>query len=560
MKAVLCAINARYAHTCLALHYLRAACAGTCETVLQEYTINDPISRIAWQLIGEQADVYCFSCYIWNIESVRKAAQTVKLALPGSRIVLGGPEVSFNAEEVLTAEPFADFIIAGEGEQALPLLLETGLKEPEKAPNLYYRKNGGILYSFTAPLIDMDKLPDAYAGGFEKGRVVYYESSRGCPFTCSFCLSPAMGRVRYRPLEQVFADMDRFIRAGVKQVKFVDRTFNADAMRARKIFSYLMEKSESTHFHFEIAGHILDDETSSLLKGAKKGLFQFEIGVQSASAATLDAIGRRQDLAKVEHAVEALREAGNIHLHLDLIAGLPLERLEDFRHSLERVFALRPDVIQTGLLKVLHGSRIKGETEKYGIIHCQYPPYEVVATQTLPTDDMARIRRAAHAYNLLCNKGGQATAVAMLAACGTGLFDLLEAFSLWMEGRGYPQAQQSREGTADMLQEYVSDMPAEEKAAATDLIRYGYFKGSHRMNMPGSLSDGLAPEEKEISRTYLVEHVKKTGNDRTMRDMLICAFDYDVTGYDKGQELARNRNLVLFDYSRSDLCIPMRLG
>ncbi|MDP2892403.1 MAG: DUF4080 domain-containing protein [Bacillota bacterium] len=561
MKTVLCAINAKYIHTCLAVHYLKAACRNLCETAVREFTINDPVNRIIWQLIDDEADCYCFSCYIWNIEAVKKAALAIKLALPHSVIIFGGPEVSYNAEGVLTQEPYVDYIISGEGEEALPKLLHSIGGSVESVPNLYYRKDEGIKYTFCAAPLELDALPDAYGDGFEAGRVVYYESSRGCPYSCSFCLSPALGKVRYRSLPKVFSDLKRFISHGVKQVKFVDRTFNADAGRTREIFSYLMKNGRGANFHFEIAAHILDEETLTLLENVEKGLFQFEIGVQSICEKTLDAIGRKQDFSRLEKAVTRLKKTGNIHLHLDLIAGLPLEGLGEFRETLNEVFALKPDMLQLGFLKILHGSALKEETKKYGIVYCPYPPYEVLCTDSLPACDMAVIKGVCWSLNLLCNKGGLSLAAGFIAG-STGVFDFLHAFAQWSKARGYFNVEPGKEGAAAALCEYIKDQKGRDEQPAIELARYCFFKSAKNQSIPSFFSDGLTAGERELARGYFREQVyrdlPKMQKGTAHRRALVCAFDHDVVGYDAGGGLIRRRTYVLFDHATGEM--PKRIA
>lgn len=551
MKTILCGINARFSHMNLAIRYLDAACRGVCGTIIREYTINDPVQSILWDLMTCGGDVYCFSCYIWNIDTVLKVAEGVKKALPGCTIVFGGQEVSFCAEELLQSYPFIGFIIAGEGERALPKLIECiqTAENIQEVPNLYYRIDGRTGFTFEAEPVEMDQLPDAYSR-MEEGKMIYYESSRGCPFSCSFCLSSRSAKTRYRSLPKTFSDLERFMDAGAKQVKFVDRTFNADRERAYTIFQWLMEKGGRTNFHFEMAAHLLDDHTLDLLEKEPKWLFQFEIGVQSLNEDTLQAISRKQDFSRIEYAVGRLKKAGNIHLHLDLIAGLPCETEESFIETFERVFALTPDALQLGFLKLLKGSRLREEAEKYGIQYCSFAPYEVISTPGLPPQTMQRIKQVCAALDMLYNKGGLRTAVTYMAERRGSAFNFLLDFAAFTHAKGWAMHSQGRDGAAKALLEYSEiKYPADE--TCRDIITYDYFKTCTRLTIPPFLSDGLTEGEREIIQKHLASLIDCRGKE-ARKQMLACGFNTDVAAYEEGKGMMRERTYVLFDYATGE--------
>ncbi|HHW48406.1 MAG TPA: B12-binding domain-containing radical SAM protein, partial [Clostridiaceae bacterium] len=391
MRTVLVALNSKYIHSSLAPWYLKAACGDGCgEIIVLEYTINDDIENVLGEIYSLKPDVAAFSCYIWNIGKALRLSENLKKVLPSVKIVLGGPEVSFDAEKIMEENQFIDYIITGEGEAAFKSLL-TALKdlkdEPEKSllssiGSLVYRFDGNIFSNNPCELIkDLDQIPSPYTGEMlasTSDKVVYFESSRGCPFSCSYCLSSTIDGVRHFSLDRVKSELFKLIKAGVKLVKFVDRTFNCNKARAKEIFKFVIEHGENTAFHFEAAADLFDDEMIEMLSQAPSGRIQFEIGIQSTNMQTLAAVNRKSNLDRVFDNVRKLRQHGNIHLHLDLIAGLPYEDFCSFKTSFDAVYSLKPHNLQLGFLKMLKGSKIRREAYKYSYNYRSYPPYEVL--------------------------------------------------------------------------------------------------------------------------------------------------------------------------------------
>lgn len=393
MNILLVAINAKYSHTNLAVRDLQNVLAAEgMEAGIAEYTINQPTREILSDLARRGADTYCFSCYIWNIEYVRRLGADLRLLFPEASILLGGPEVSFDPEERLAAMPWADAILCGEGEPQIAGVLREG--RPRGV-----RRAG----RFT----DLDALPFPYRD-FDalKDRVLYYESSRGCPFGCSYCLSSADRTVRYRSLPRVFDDLRRFLDAGVMQVKFVDRTFNLDADRALAIWKFLAEHDNGiTGFQMELGGDLLTGEQLAFLSTVRPGLFQFEIGVQSTCGETLAEVCRKTDVGRLMENVRALSAAGRLHLHLDLIAGLPGEDFARFAKSYDEVFSLRPEQLQLGFLKLLRGSSLYARREEYGLVHSETPPYEILCTPRLSFLELSRLKSVEEMTEAYYNSG-----------------------------------------------------------------------------------------------------------------------------------------------------------
>lgn len=463
LSTLLVAVNAKYTHTNLAVRYL-AACArraGVKGCGFAEYHINlqpDEVTAAIARLAGERV---AFSCYIWNRSFIDLVARRLRLVRPELRLYCGGPEAEWDPQ-FLERHPWCDGVLCGEGEGAVPLLA-AGRPEGE-VPGLLYRAGGSFRRNPPAPPLPLEELPFVYGEGeLPPHRHIYYESSRGCPFSCHYCLSGAGGRVRFKPLEQTLQELDFFLEQRVVRVKFVDRTFNCDRQRARAIWRHLMERDNGvTNFHFELGADLLGPEEVELLRAARPGLFQFEIGVQSTNPQTVASVQRVHDFAAISRAVRGLLAGENIHLHLDLIAGLPFEDKKTFGRSFDQVYALGPHQLQLGFLKLLHGSRLRAEAGDYGIVFCpDLPPYEVLKTRWLSYEDICALKRAEGALETFSNSGRYRASIAYLAACQGSPFALFcqmgdalaeepalsregkHAF-LWRFGRGRPGVDEQR--------------------------------------------------------------------------------------------------------------------
>lgn len=402
MKTILVALNAKFSHTNLAVRYLRhslLAAGIPCE--IAEFTINQPVRAIVAALASRQPEALLFSCYLWNIELVSRIGGDLRMLFPKARILLGGPEVSYEAEALLPRFPFADGILCGEGELLAPKVLLGddihGVYHPEQYTNL-------------------DESPFPYDDLADlKHRVLYYESTRGCPFGCSYCLSSADRKLRRRALPLVFADLQKFLDARVMCVKFVDRTFNLLPERALAIWEYILAHDNGvTCFQMELGGDLITPAQLALLRQARPGLLQFEIGIQSTDAHTLESVCRKTDFQRLSENIRAIKDMGNIHCHLDLIAGLPGEGFERFLQSYDDVFALAPEQLQLGFLKLLRGSALWQARERYGLRHSGYAPYEVLETRDISFGELVRLQQLEEMTEIYYNSGRFSLALAFL--------------------------------------------------------------------------------------------------------------------------------------------------
>ena len=438
-KAVLCALDSQYVHTNLAVYYLKSYAdkhaTGFCCQIL-EGTVNESGDRYFDKLCAERPDIVAFSAYIWNIREIKALCQRIRGEMPHVPIVLGGPEVTFNPEEYL-GSGLCDYVLRGEGEIAFTTLCDAiaAGQTPPAAEGICRKTPQGVLVSEPTVCEDLAALESPYTPAYLAqlpGKIAYIEASRGCPFSCAFCLSGACRGVRFFPMEQVKRAALLLWRSGVRTVKFIDRTFNADRKRAEEILRFILEnypQEPEVCFHFEVAADRLSESLLSLLETAPKGLFQLEAGLQSFHEPTLEAVARHTDLPKLCTNVRRLLAPGNIHVHIDLIAGLPQEDYSCFRKSFNKAYALQADMLQLGFLKLLYGSALRDSTDAYAYVFDENPPYEIRATAWLTEAEMNKLHEVEDACDRLHNSGRfRQTLRYVLKATGITPFDLFHAF------------------------------------------------------------------------------------------------------------------------------------
>lgn len=440
MKVCICSLNSQYIHSSLAPWCLRAGLKAYGDPALDvsvlEGTVNEHPAVIAQRIADASPDILGFCCYIWNISRIYALLPAVKKALPRVTIALGGPEVGYCAEAVLADHPEADFVLTGEGEQSFALLCNALLHRQEPAvAGVTRRTEHGLVSLPEQPLPEEPPSPycEEYFAALN-GRIAYLETSRGCPYACAYCLSARCGNLRFYSVERAERELLLLANSGTKTVKLVDRTFNAHRSRAKELFRFILGHygkgiPKGVCFHFEIAGDLLDEETVALLSSAPPGLIQLEIGVQSFHEQTLSYIRRKTDLAKLTGNIRRLLEKQNLHVHIDLIAGLPLEDFSAFGESVNKAFALQPHMLQLGFLKLLHGAPMREDTQRYPCRFNPLPPYEVLSTPVLSEGELARLHRAEWALDKLYNSGRFSRSLAYgLEATGMTPFDLFLAF------------------------------------------------------------------------------------------------------------------------------------
>lgn len=471
-KVILAALNAKYIHSNLALRYLSCFQNNNQKHHVEtmEFTINQRLDFIAEELFRKQPDVVLFSCYIWNVEMLRQLCPILKKIMPDCVIGFGGPEVSYESETFLRENPAVDFVMRGEGELVFTKYLEhldagnpATLGEIE---SLTYRQGDEIFSTPQMHPMDLALLPFPYEDDFSdvQNQIIYYESSRGCPYHCGYCLSSVENGVRFVPLDKVLPDLQKFLDKNVPQVKFIDRTFNCKKSHAMAIWKYLHEHDNGvTNFHFEITADLIDQETIDFLKTVRKGLFQFEIGVQSTNPQTIRAINRNVDFAALSEIVQQIKDGGNIHQHLDLIAGLPYEDYDSFGRSFNDVYALHPEQLQLGFLKVLKGSMLHQKQKEFEIVYHDTAPYEVLTTHELPYADTLRLKYVEEMVETYYNSGRFLNTLAYLVPLYESPFAFFEALSQFWVGENYHYLGLSKMGLFDVLWRFVEQNPKVDK-------------------------------------------------------------------------------------------------
>ena len=471
-KVILAALNAKYIHSNLALRYLSRFQNNNQKHHVEtmEFTINQRLDFIAEELFRKQPDVVLFSCYIWNVEMLRQLCPILKKIMPDCVIGFGGPEVSYESETFLRENPAVDFVMRGEGELVFTKYLEhldagnpATLGEIE---SLTYRQGDEIFSTPQMHPMDLALLPFPYEDDFSdvQNQIIYYESSRGCPYHCGYCLSSVENGVRFVPLDKVLPDLQKFLDKNVPQVKFIDRTFNCKKSHAMAIWKYLHEHDNGvTNFHFEITADLIDQETIDFLKTVRKGLFQFEIGVQSTNPQTIRAINRNVDFAALSEIVQQIKDGGNIHQHLDLIAGLPYEDYDSFGCSFNDVYALHPEQLQLGFLKVLKGSMLHQKQKEFEIVYHDTAPYEMLTTHELPYADTLRLKYVEEMVETYYNSGRFLNTLAYLVPLYESPFAFFEALSQFWVGENYHYLGLSKMGLFDVLWRFVEQNPKVDK-------------------------------------------------------------------------------------------------
>ncbi len=503
-KILLTSLNSKYIHTNLALQYLYQYTLPLKQDILiREYTINEPMDKILGQIAKEKADMVGFSCYIWNYEETLKLCRLLKLIYPELLIVLGGPEVSFDPQEVLEKYPYIDVVVMGEGEETFHELVSRFGSDSDFGGvlGMAYRKDGMIRVEPKRPLIErLDQIPSMAAFQVEalgKKNIIYYECSRGCPFQCQYCLSSTTHSVRFFSMERIKKDLAVFMEAGVPLIKFVDRTFNCDKYFTLEIFRFIVKHNQKTRFHFEICADLLDEETLDFLKKVPKGMFQFEIGVQSTYLPTLKEIRRVTDLEKLGKTVNILREYGNIHLHLDLIAGLPFEDYNRFQESFNDIFSLRPHALQLGFLKLLKGSGLKEREKQYGYVYSPYAPYEVLKSNEMSYEDLLKLKRVEDVLEKYYNSGRFPYSLPYLMETYFSTpFSFFDRLSLYFEEKGYDKVSHSPMGLFQILLMFFTEKCAPEDSIFLERLKADMLLFNKDLDLPAYLKKDMEADKK----------------------------------------------------------------
>jgi radical SAM superfamily enzyme YgiQ (UPF0313 family) len=565
MKILLTTLNAKYIHTTLALYYLKAFSLDLGHKIyIKEFTINRDMIEVMGEINQVQADIICFSCYIWNIEHTLQLCLMIKKVSPQTEIVLGGPEVSYDYDTIMQENKSVDYLIFGEGEATFRQFLDYKARDLDliQVEGLVWREEGRITrVNRERPLIaPLDSIPFPYGEEDMKdftGKIIYYETGRGCPFSCRYCLSSTLHSVRYFSLERVKKDLAWLIASGTKLVKFVDRTFNCHQERTKEILAYLLTfQNQKIKFHFEIAADLLDDEMINLFRQAPPGYFQMEIGVQSTNRETLSIIDRKMDFSRVEKMVRKLKKLNNVHLHLDLIAGLPGESMLSFEKSFNDVYFMQPHQIQLGFLKVLKGTGLRDQAKEYGLVFQDQPPYEILQTEALSFDHLTALKTVENTLEKYYNSGKfvQTLAVAT-GAYSQGPFDFFHRLSIFLRERA--AADVGTEAQAQLLLEFLSLMYPRKELMFRDLVKLDRLLIGRKTQIPYWLDESNTGEELTIKFVRQEDNVHKylphldgLSAKNIYKSILVQKFKHSfeiVNGV--VESMKENPSYILFDYS-----------
>ncbi len=572
MKVLLTTLNSKYVQSNLAIRYLRAYCAELpIKIVLKEYNINQQLDYVLAEIYKIGADLIGFSCYLWNITPILQLCDSLRKVAPEIKIVLGGPEVSFDPESILQENQYIDYIVRGEGEETFYELLTILLEEssPEQIPGIVYIRDDVVVSGPERSLIaNLDQIPSPFLDYLEEfqNKLVYYESSRGCPFNCQYCLSSTFQGVRTFSMDRIKNDLLQLIEAEVPRVKFVDRTFNFKSEHALEIMEFLLRNQRKTNFHFEITAHLISDEILRFLKDVPTGLFQFEIGVQSTHKDTLQKIRRVDDFHRLTEVVRVLSEYKNIHLHLDLIAGLPAENYIRFQQSFNDIFKLKPDNLQLGFLKLLKGSGIRDNADEYGYRYLTEPPYEILANDLLSFAEILELKLVEDLLETFYNSHRFEMSVDFIITRWYWenpykFFEELKA--AWQEG-GYNHAPVKDIVLYRFLLEFCLERFAEDQLAIKEYVKYDFLRNNRTSNLPEWLISidvanyksrcyQFVNDESKVAK-YL-PHLQALESRQIMRRILIQPFAFDIFEYQKQGYTGEPKCetfYILFDYERRD--------
>lgn len=571
MKVLLTAINAKYIHSNLAVYSLKAYAEpffakDQVEISLAEYTINQQTDAILQELYKKQPDILCFSCYIWNLEYVEELVREIHKVLPETILWLGGPEVSYDGPDVLRRLPEVQGVMKGEGEETFCEVLKYYSEKERRTsalsqiPGIVYRdeRTGEIRENEWRKVMDLSKVPFVYHNmeGVEH-KIIYYESSRGCPFSCSYCLSSVDKCLRFRSIELVKQELQFFIDHQVPQVKFVDRTFNCKHDHAMAVWKYIMEHDNGiTNFHFEVSADLLNEEELELMRRMRPGLIQLEIGVQSTNPETIREIRRTMKFDEVARITKQINSYRNIHRHLDLIAGLPYEDYESFRKSFNDVYALQPEQLQLGFLKVLKGSYMEEQREAHQLIYKSRPPYEVMSTKWLPYAAVLRLKGVEEMVEVYYNSRQFCYTLPYLEKQFDDAFSMYEALGRYYAENALNLLNHSRASRYEILLAFARERDQEHVEQYRQLLILDYYLRENAKNRPAFA--GEESTEKEIEKAFYDREAEERtylqGYDsydkRKLRKMThLERFTWDVMG-----EMEEKEILLLFDYqNRSPL-------
>lgn len=568
MKILLTTLNSKFIHTNLAIRYLKEFVRDLIEVDMKEYTINNDLDYILKDIYKNEYDIILFSTYIWNVGDIVKLCDNLKKIRPNTKIALGGPEVSYDSYDAMKKYDFVDYILYGEGElifRDLVLHLQ-GKMEINDVNGLVYRQGSEIIVNKPMELLqNLDEIPSPYENLNPKeyeNRIVYYESSRGCPFNCQYCLSSTIPGLRYFSLDRIKRDLKALIDARVSQIKFIDRTFNANRKVAMEIMDFLMKNDNGyTTYHFEVTAYLIDDKMLEFLADCKEGLFQFEIGVQSTNEKTLDAVGRRDDFKKLSHVVQTVASYRNIHQHLDLIAGLPYEDYKSFENSFNDVFNLGIEHLQLGFLKMIKGTGMRKVADEHGFKYKDYAPYEFLYNNYISYEETLKLKDIEDILERYYNSKNFVLSMRYIIGrfYKQSPFKFFEIFAKYFDENGYFDLAQGKNQLYKILMDFYNEEINIDNDVFNDILKYDYISLGKTSNIPQFFNKldvddfknrcHVFLQNNDNLSTYLPNFVDKPAK-HIIKYVHFEPFKFNVVDLknDINTEIREEENVVLFEY------------
>lgn len=570
MKILLTTLNSKFIHTNLAIRYLNQMVKDIedIEVDIREYTINNELDFILKDIYKNDYDVILFSTYIWNVNDIVKLCDNIKKVKPNMKIALGGPEVSYDSEDSMKKYDFVDYILYGEGELVFRDFIKylKGDIKIEDVDGIVYRNNKDIIKNKPMKLLEnLDLIPSPYEKLNKEeyeNRIVYYETSRGCPFNCQYCLSSTLQGLRYFSIDRVKKDLKALIDARVSQIKFIDRTFNANKKFAMEIMKFLMENdNDYTTYHFEVTAHLLSDDMLEFLKDCKEGLFQFEIGVQTTNEKVLDAVGRRDDFSKLSYVVKKIASCRNIHQHLDLIAGLPYEDYKSFENSFNDVFNLGIEHLQLGFLKMIKGTGIRNRADEHEFRYKDYPPYEVLYNKYISYDQILKLKDIEEILERYFNSKNFVLSMRYIIHnfYKQSPFKFFEDFATYFNDNGYFNMSQGKNQLYKILLDFYLEKININSDLFKEIIKYDYISLGKTSNVPAFLEKVDIEDFKNRCHLFLqneenilkyIPRFENTPAKQIIKYVHFEVFKYDILKLkdDIKTKLELKESIVLFVY------------
>ena len=544
MKILLTALNSKFVHSNLAVRYLKAFTKDmNYQCKIREFSINDREEKILEEIIKERPNVVAFSTYIWNIEMIRRLSNLIKLEDESIEIVYGGPEVSYDSQNILK-ELNGEYIIEGEGEKTYREFVEykLGERDIKSIRGLYYKENGEVYSNGKRPLMNMNEIVFPYEEDENlDNKIVYYEASRGCPFNCKYCLSSTTHGVRFLDVERVKKELKYFIDKEVRLVKFVDRTFNCNHKFTMAIWEFLINQETKTQFHFEISADILKEAELELLRKAPKDRFQFEVGVQTTNDEVLNKINRFVNFSDIKEKVDELLKIRNIKQHLDLIAGLPGEDYNSFKKSFNDVYSIAPEEIQLGFLKLLRGSSMREEAQEYGMKYSPYPPYEILKTKDISYEELIKLKKVEEMVDKYYNSQKFNNIIKYFVNKFDTPFDFYYELGDYFDKKGYFNRNIGNSEYYRVFLDFNMEILKEDNFILKEILRYDYLNFNKKRGIPDFLGRGIDKKEEEEIKGKLREEY-------SFKNYYLEGFNINIKKFIESSIVIKEKDYYLFGY------------